>query len=178
MTMYLRPETAQGIFANFRNVLTPRVKVPFGIAQIAARASATRTTKAFIFRTREFEQAEIEFFASGTDEEWVREVEGRSLHGTPTTGSRRENLRFRDHDLDELAQYAKACVDIEYRFPFGSGDWQELEGHRQPHRLRPAPAPAAACSTASWFENGRDRTKVKLADGWPRTIKRVRCRSL
>ena len=130
MTMYLRPETAQGIFANFRNVLdTTRVKIPFGIAQIGKSFRNEVTTKAFIFRTREFEQAELEFFCEpGTDEQWYEHWKEQRCNWYLNLGLKKENLRFRDHAKDELAHYAKACVDVEYRFPFGSGDWQELEG--------------------------------------------------
>jgi len=166
MTMYLRPETAQGIFANFRNVLdSTRVKVPFGIAQIGKSFRNEVTTKAFIFRTREFEQAEIEFFCEpGTDEEWYEKWKAARFAWYTDHGIKKENLRFRDHDPDELAHYAKACVDVEYRFPFGSGDWQELEGiaNRTDYDLRQHQR--GMRSTTSWFENGRDLTKVRLAD--------------
>ena len=130
MLLYLRPETAQGIFANFRNVTdSTRVKVPFGIAQIGKSFRNEVTTKAFIFRTREFEQAEIEFFCEpGTDSDWYDHWKEARFNWYLDLGIKAENLRFRDHDSDELAHYAKACVDVEYKFPFGSGDWQELEG--------------------------------------------------
>ncbi len=130
MTMHLRPETAQGIFANFRNILdTTRVKIPFGIAQIGKSFRNEVTTKAFIFRTREFEQAELEFFCEpGTDEKWFQHWKEARFNWYTDLGLKKENLRFREHDANELAHYAKACVDVEYKFPFGSGDWQELEG--------------------------------------------------
>ncbi|GAI47162.1 unnamed protein product, partial [marine sediment metagenome] len=130
MTLYIRPETAQGIFANFRNVLdSTRIKIPFGIAQIGKSFRNEVTTKAFIFRTREFEQAELEFFCEpGTDEKWYEYWKEARFNWYTELGLKKENLRLRDHDPDELAHYAKACVDVEYRFPFGSGDWQELEG--------------------------------------------------
>ncbi|NQV31292.1 MAG: glycine--tRNA ligase, partial [Phycisphaeraceae bacterium] len=113
MTLYLRPETAQGIFANFRNVLdSTRVKVPFGIAQIGKSFRNEVTTKAFTFRTREFEQAEIEFFCEpGTDEEWYEKWKAARFAWYTDHGIKADNLRFRDHDPDELAHYAKACVD-------------------------------------------------------------------
>ncbi|MCX5646917.1 MAG: glycine--tRNA ligase [Phycisphaerae bacterium] len=166
MTMYLRPETAQGIFANFRNVLdTTRVKVPFGIAQVGKSFRNEVTTKAFIFRTREFEQAELEFFCEpGTDEQWYEHWKEQRCNWYLNLGLKKENLRFRDHDPDELAHYAKACVDVEYRFPFGSGDWQELEGiaNRTDYDLRQHQRGMRTLNR--WYESGRDLTKIKLAD--------------
>jgi glycyl-tRNA synthetase len=166
MIVYLRPETAQGIFANFRNVLdTTRVKVPFGIAQIGKSFRNEVTTKAFIFRTREFEQAELEFFCEpGTDEQWYEHWKEQRCNWYLELGLRKENLRFRDHDPDELAHYAKACVDVEYKFPFGSGDWQELEGiaNRTDYDLRQHQR--GMRTVTRWFENDRDLMKVKLAD--------------
>ncbi len=167
MTVYLRPETAQGIFANFRNVLdSTRIKIPFGIAQIGKSFRNEVTTKAFIFRTREFEQAELEFFCEpGSDEQWYEQWKELRFNWYLGLGVKKENLRFRDHDRDELAHYAKACVDIEYRFPFGSGDWQELEGiaNRTDYDLRQHQRGMRTLN--KWFENGRDVTKIELADG-------------
>ncbi len=166
MVLYLRPETAQGIFANFRNVLdTTRVKVPFGIAQIGKSFRNEVTTKAFIFRTREFEQAELEFFCEpGTDDEWYEHWKQQRFNWYLNLGLKKENLRFRDHDPDELAHYAKACVDVEYRFPFGQGDWQELEGiaNRTDYDLRQHQRGMRTLNR--WFENDKDLTKVQLAD--------------
>ncbi len=166
MTMYLRPETAQGIFANFRNVLdTTRVKIPFGIAQVGKSFRNEVTTKAFIFRTREFEQAELEFFCEpGTDDDWYSHWKEQRFNWYLNLGIKKENLRFRDHDPDELAHYAKACVDVEYRFPFGSGDWQELEGiaNRTDFDLRQHQRGMRTIN--QWFESGKDLTKIKLAD--------------
>jgi len=166
MTMYLRPETAQGIFANFRNVLdTTRVKIPFGIAQIGKSFRNEVTTKAFIFRTREFEQAELEFFCEpGTDEPWYEHWKEQRCNWYLNLGLKKENLRFRDHEKDELAHYAKACVDVEYRFPFGSGDWQELEGiaNRTDYDLRQHQRGMRTLNR--WFESGKDLTKITLAD--------------
>ncbi|MFW6107121.1 MAG: glycine--tRNA ligase [bacterium] len=124
---YLRPETAQGIFANFENVVnTSRMKVPFGIAQIGKSFRNEITPGNFIFRTREFEQMEIEYFVRpGTDEEWYEHWKAQRWQWYLDLGIDPDNLRMRDHAPDELAHYAKACVDIEYRFPFG---WSELEG--------------------------------------------------
>jgi glycyl-tRNA synthetase len=166
MILYLRPETAQGIFANFRNVLdSTRVKVPFGIAQIGKSFRNEVTTKAFIFRTREFEQAELEFFCEpGTDEQWYEHWKEQRCNWYLNLGMKKDNLRFRDHDPDELAHYAKACVDVEYRFPFGSGDWQELEGiaNRTDFDLRQHQR--GMRTVTKWHENGRDLMKVKLAE--------------
>ena len=124
---YLRPETAQGIFVNFQNVVTAmRRKIPFGIAQIGKAFRNEITTGNFTFRSREFEQMEIEYFVRpGTDEEfhgrWIEERFNWYLK----YGIRKDNLKKREHAKDELAHYAKACTDIEYKFPFG---WSELEG--------------------------------------------------
>jgi glycyl-tRNA synthetase len=165
MTMFLRPETAQGIFANFRNVLdTTRVKIPFGIAQIGKSFRNEVTTKAFIFRTREFEQAELEFFCEpGTDEQWFEHWKQARFAWYTDLGLKKENLHFREHERDELAHYAKACVDVEYRFPFGSGDWQELEGiaNRTDFDLRQHQR--GMCTINRWLENGRDLSKIELA---------------
>jgi glycyl-tRNA synthetase len=166
MTLQLRPETAQGIFANFRNVLdTTRVRIPFGIAQIGKSFRNEVTTKAFIFRTREFEQAELEFFCEpGTDEKWFEHWKEQRFNWYLNLGIKKENLRFREHEKNELAHYAKACVDVEYKFPFGSGDWQELEGiaNRTDYDLRQHQRGIRTLSR--WFENDRDITKIELAD--------------
>ncbi len=165
MTLYLRPETAQGIFANFRNVLdTARVKIPFGIAQIGKSFRNEVTTKAFIFRTREFEQAEIEFFCQpGTDEQWWNTWKDLRFNWYIELGVKKENLRLRDHASDELAHYAKACVDVEYKFPFGSGDWQELEGiaNRTDYDLRQHQRGMRTLN--KWYENDRELTNIDLA---------------
>ncbi len=166
MTIHLRPETAQGIFANFRNVLdSTRVKIPFGIAQIGKSFRNEVTTKAFIFRTREFEQAELEFFCEpGTDEQWYEHWKEARCKWYTDLGLKKENLRFRDHDPDELAHYAKGCVDVEYKFPFGSGDWQELEGiaNRTDYDLRQHQRGMRTLN--KWYENGRDLSKISLSD--------------
>ncbi len=166
MTMFLRPETAQGIFANFRNVLdSTRVKIPFGIAQIGKSFRNEVTTKAFIFRTREFEQAELEFFCEpGTDEQWFEHWKQARFNWYTDLGIKKENLHFRQHGREELAHYAKSCVDVEYKFPFGSGDWQELEGiaNRTDFDLRQHQRGMRTIS--KWFENNRDLSKVELAE--------------
>jgi glycyl-tRNA synthetase len=124
---YLRPETAQGIFVNFENVLqSMRLKLPFGIAQIGKAFRNEITPGNFTFRTREFEQMEIEYFVMpGTDEEWHRKWIDERFNWYQKYGMRKENLRLREHEKDELAHYAKGTSDIEYRFSMG---WSELEG--------------------------------------------------
>ncbi len=134
---YLRPETAQGIFVNFVNVQQMmRRKIPFGIAQIGKSFRNEITPGNFTFRTREFEQMEIEFFVKpGTDEEWYRRWVDERFNWYLDLGIRKENLRLREHEPNELAHYAKSCVDIEYLFPMG---WSELEGiaNRSDYDLR------------------------------------------
>jgi glycyl-tRNA synthetase len=124
---YLRPETAQGIFVNFRNVLeTSRLKIPFGIAQIGKSFRNEITPGNFLFRMREFEQMELEFFVRpGDDEHWYDYWREERLRWYLDLGIRRERLRLRTHGPEELAHYAKSCADVEYEFPFG---WSELEG--------------------------------------------------
>src|SRR5450830_1549494 len=124
---YLRPETAQGIFVNFKNVQTTmRKKLPFGIAQVGKAFRNEITPGNFTFRTREFEQMEIEYFVMpGTDTEWHERWVQERMAWYERFGMRVERLRLRHHDPAELAHYAKATVDIEYQFPFG---WSELEG--------------------------------------------------
>jgi len=124
---YLRPETAQGIFVNFPNVVNSmRRKIPFGIAQIGKSFRNEVTTGNYTFRSREFEQMEIEFFVKpGTDEDWYEKWVAERFNWYVRFGIKKENLRKREHAKNELAHYAKACTDIEYNFPFG---WSELEG--------------------------------------------------
>ena len=126
-TVYLRPETAQGMFVNFQNVLnTTRKRLPFGIAQMGKAFRNEITTGNFIFRSREFEQMEIEFFVKpGTDQEWFDYWVTERLNWYLKLGVRKENLKLRQHDKDELAHYARECYDIDYLFPMG---WSELEG--------------------------------------------------
>jgi glycyl-tRNA synthetase len=124
---YLRPETAQGIFVNFANVqMSTRKKLPFGIAQIGKAFRNEITPGNFIFRTREFEQMEIEYFVRpGTDEEWHKHWLEERFNWYLRYGIKPENLRLRPHEQHELAHYAKATQDVEYLFPMG---WSELEG--------------------------------------------------
>lgn len=126
-TVYLRPETAQGIFVNFKNVQrTSRKKVPFGIAQIGKSFRNEITPGNFIFRTREFEQMELEFFCKpGTDLEWFGYWKDYCRNWLETLGIKGDNLRLRDHDAKELCHYSKATTDFEFNFPFG---WGELWG--------------------------------------------------
>jgi glycyl-tRNA synthetase len=126
--VYLRPETAQGMFVDFKNVLNSmRVRVPFGIAQQGRSFRNEISPGNFIFRLREFEQMEMEYFVRpGEDERWHRYwVEERLAWYVRALGVRRERLRLREHGPEEKAHYAKASTDVEYRFPFG---WGELEG--------------------------------------------------
>lgn len=126
-TVYLRPETAQGIFVNFANVQrTTRKKVPFGIGQIGKSFRNEITPGNFIFRVREFEQMELEFFCKpGTDLEWFSYWRGFCRDWLLSLGMTEENLRLRDHDPEELCFYSKATTDFEFLFPFG---WGELWG--------------------------------------------------
>ncbi|MGE4357202.1 MAG: glycine--tRNA ligase [Candidatus Omnitrophota bacterium] len=127
LKVFLRPETAQGIFVNFANILvTKHPKLPFGIAQIGKAFRNEITTGNFTFRSREFEQMELEYFVRPEEDEkyydfWIHE----RLNWYIKLGINKNNLRLRPHSKDELAHYAKACTDIEYNFPFG---WMELEG--------------------------------------------------
>jgi len=126
--VYLRPETAQGIYVNFENVrVTSRNKIPFGIAQIGKAFRNEITPGNFIFRTREFEQMEMQYFVKpGTDEEWFEHWRKERMRWyVEDLGLRPEKLRFHSHGENELAHYARAAFDIEYEFPFG---WKELEG--------------------------------------------------
>jgi glycyl-tRNA synthetase len=140
---YLRPETAQGIFANFRNVIdTSRVKVPFGIAQIGKAFRNEVTPRNYIFRSREFEQMELEFFVHPKEaKEWFDFWRKQRYQWWLSLGISRENLRLREQTMDELAHYAKegaGSSDVEYKFPFTDPGFGELEGiaHRTDYDLR------------------------------------------
>lgn len=134
--IYLRPETAQGIFVNFKNVIdTCRVRVPFGIGQIGKAFRNEITPGNFTYRTREFEQMEIEYFVHPDDKQakYLEWKEQSKDFFTKTLGVNDGNLRFREHDKDELSHYSAMTFDVEYRFPFGSihdgGEtWGELQG--------------------------------------------------
>jgi glycyl-tRNA synthetase len=127
---YLRPETAQGIFVNFLNVITTsRKKPPFGIGQIGKSFRNEITPGNFIFRTREFEQMEMEFFVEpGSDEEWHQYWIDERLRWYTDLGVDRDNLRLYEHPKEKLSHYSKRTVDIEYRFFFAGQEWGELEG--------------------------------------------------
>lgn len=124
---YLRPETAQSIFINFKNIIsTNRVKIPFGVAQIGKAFRNEITPKQFLFRMREFEQMEIEWFCKGVDsthfyDMWIKSREAFYTH----IGIQKDRIRLRTHASDELSHYSKGTTDVEYEFPFG---WKELEG--------------------------------------------------
>jgi glycyl-tRNA synthetase len=125
--VFLRPETAQGIYVNFKNVVqTSRMKVPFGIAQVGKAFRNEITTKNFIFRTCEFEQMEMQFFIHPSeDQRWFDLWKQERFEFYTKIGIRRSKLRFHQHGPEELAHYAKVAFDIQYEFPFG---WKELEG--------------------------------------------------
>jgi glycyl-tRNA synthetase len=125
--VYLRPETAQGIFVNFLNVQSAsRQKLPFGIAQIGKAFRNEINTKNFLFRTREFEQMEMQFFVKpGTDDEWFEYWRAQRMAWFERLGMPKDKLRWHRHEADKLAHYAKDAYDIEYSFPFG---WGEIEG--------------------------------------------------
>jgi len=125
--VFLRPETAQGIFVNFLNVQSAsRQKIPFGIAQIGKAFRNEINTKNFLFRTREFEQMEMQFFVKpGTDEKWFEYWREQRMQWFIGLGMQKEKLNWHRHETDKLAHYAKDAYDIEYEFPFG---WGEIEG--------------------------------------------------
>jgi glycyl-tRNA synthetase len=125
--VFLRPETAQGIYVNFRNILqSSRQKIPFGIAQVGKAFRNEITTKNFIFRTCEFEQMEMQYFVHPSeDKKWFEYWKNERMQYYYKLGVRRRKLRYVQHGPDELAHYAKQAFDIQYEFPFG---WQELEG--------------------------------------------------
>ena len=126
-TVYLRPETAQGIFVNFQNVQrTTRKKLPFGVCQVGKSFRNEITPGNFTFRTREFEQMELEFFCKpGTELEWFKYWKDFCHKWLLNLGMKDENLRLRDHDPEELSHYSNATTDFEFAFPFG---WGELWG--------------------------------------------------
>jgi glycyl-tRNA synthetase len=125
--VYLRPETAQGIFVNFLNVQnSSRQKVPFGIAQLGKAFRNEINTKNFLFRTREFEQMEMQFFVKpGEDKKWYDYWKEQRMEWFISLGMKKDKLRYHDHPEDKLAHYAAEATDIEYQFPFG---WGEIEG--------------------------------------------------
>ncbi len=157
--VYLRPETAQGIFVNFPNVLaSTRKRLPFGIAQLGKAFRNEITTGNFIFRTREFEMMELEFFVRpGEDEEWHRCWIDEALRWYVDLGVNESRLRVRGHDAEELSHYSKATSDIEYHFPWG---WGEVVGvaNRTDYDLRAHAA--ASGQDISYFDNDTGRHVV------------------
>ncbi len=127
LEVYLRPETAQGIFINFKNITdTCRVKIPFGVAQVGKSFRNEIVARQFVFRTREFEQLELEFFcAPGSQKEWFEHWCAFCMNWLYSIGLKKENLRLRQHDPEERSHYSENTADIEYKFPFG---WGELWG--------------------------------------------------
>ncbi len=171
--VYLRPETAQGIFCNFRNVLdTSRVKVPFGIAQQGKAFRNEVTPRNFTFRSREFEQMEIEFFIRpDSAKEWYAYWRDTRFNWWKSVGLSGDNLQLREHDRDELAHYARdgaGTSDIEYRFPFTAPGFGELEGvaHRTDFDLRQHAQHSGLGDKLKYFDQ---ELQVKLqAEGRPR----------
>ena len=145
---YLRPETAQGIFVNFKSVCdTARVKIPFGIGQIGKAFRNEINPRNFTFRSREFEQMEIEFFCRAAEaDEWYRYWRDRRFQWYVDLGLSTDKLRLREHDENELAHYAAGCADVEYEFPFGISELEgianrtdfDLRQHTEQQRKRPA----------------------------------------
>ncbi|MCK4505244.1 MAG: glycine--tRNA ligase [Candidatus Aegiribacteria sp.] len=129
-TVYLRPETCQSIFINFRNIVTAtRQKLPFGIAQIGKAFRNEITTRNFVFRTREFEQMEMEYFCLPEEaDKWFKYWLDQRMKWYLELGIKEDHLRLRTHEDSELAHYASSCIDIEYTFPFAPDGWGELEG--------------------------------------------------
>ncbi len=179
--VYLRPETAQGIFANFRNVVdTSRVKVPFGIAQVGKAFRNEVTPRHFTYRSREFEQMEIEFFIRpDTANEWYKFWRDSRFAWWQSIGLTSANLQLREHDKDELAHYAKAGAgtsDIEYKFPFTDPDFGELEGiaHRSDFDLQ---AHAKASGLGDKLKYFDQELQIKLlAEGMPKEEVDKRCK--
>ena len=150
---YLRPETAQGIFVNFAAVMSAaRKKPPFGIGQVGKSFRNEITPGNFIFRTREFEQMELEFFCEpGTDEEWHQYwIDYRKAWYTDL-GISEDNLRLYEHPAEKLSHYSKRTVDLEYRFGFAGSEWGELEGiaNRTDFDLSTPSTPARTCPTST-----------------------------
>ncbi|RCG32871.1 glycine--tRNA ligase [Sphaerisporangium album] len=151
---YLRPETAQGIFINYLNVQqSSRKKIPFGIGQIGKSFRNEITPGNFIFRTREFEQMEMEFFVKpGSDEEWHQYWIDERYQWYVGLGIDRDNLRLYEHPKDKLSHYSKRTVDIEYRFNFTGSEWGELEGVANRTDFDLSTHAAASGTDLSFFE--------------------------
>jgi glycyl-tRNA synthetase len=177
---YLRPETAQGIFINFRNVLdSTRVKVPFGIAQIGRSFRNEITPRNFIFRSREFEQMELEFFVDDTEESWQYWHEywiGERLNWHKSIGLPGDMLGLDVHKKEKLAHYAKACTDITFEYPFGK---QELEGIAARGSFDLEQHQAMSGQSMEYFDDGEKRKYVphviEPSAGVDRTLLAVLC---
>ena len=179
-TVYLRPETAQGIFVNFENVLrTMRAKIPFGIANIGKSFRNEITPGQFIFRTREFEQMEIEFFCKEEDEDkWFDYWVNKRMNWYKSIGIPETLLRLREHSNDELAHYAKKTVDIEFKYPWG---WGELEGIANRGTFDLSSHENSSGKDLSYFDPESDKkiipTVIEPAGGLTRTLFALLCSS-
>ena len=179
-TVYLRPETAQGIFVNFENVLrTMRAKIPFGIANIGKSFRNEITPGQFIFRTREFEQMEIEFFCKEEDEnKWFDYWVNKRLEWYKSIGISEESLRLREHNENELAHYASKTVDIEFLYPWG---WGELEGIANRGTFDLSSHEKASGKDLSYFDPDTNEkitpTVIEPAGGLTRTLFALLCSS-
>jgi glycyl-tRNA synthetase len=164
--VWLRPETAQGMFVNFATVQrATRKKPPFGIAQMGKSFRNEITPGNFVFRTREFEQMELEYFVEpGTDEEWHQYWIDERIRWYTDLGIRRENLRIREHEDDELSHYAKRTVDIEYFFPDESMRWSELEGLANRTDFDLKAHQAASGQDLTYFDQQNERALPPLRD--------------
>ena len=177
-SVYLRPETAQGIFVNFENVLrTMRAKIPFGIANIGKSFRNEITPGQFIFRTREFEQMEIEFFCKQEDEDkWFDFWVNKRLNWYKSIGIPETHLRLREHTDDELAHYAKKTVDIEFKYPWG---WGELEGIANRGTFDLSSHEKSSGKDLSYFDPESDEkiipTVIEPAGGLTRTLFALLC---
>ena len=178
--VYLRPETAQGIFVNFENVLrTMRAKIPFGIANIGKSFRNEITPGQFIFRTREFEQMEIEFFCKEEDEnKWFDFWVNKRMDWYKSIGIPEENLRLREHSDNELAHYASKTVDIEFLYPWG---WGELEGVANRGTFDLSSHEKASGKDLSYFDPESNEkiipTVIEPAGGLTRTLFALLCSS-
>ena len=179
-SVYLRPETAQGIFVNFENVLrTMRAKIPFGIANIGKSFRNEITPGQFIFRTREFEQMEIEFFCKEEDEDkWFDYWVNKRMNWYKSIGIPETHLRLREHSNDELAHYAKKTVDIEFKYPWG---WGELEGIANRGTFDLSSHENSSGKDLSYFDAESDKkiipTVIEPAGGLTRTLFALLCSS-
>ena len=179
-SVYLRPETAQGIFVNFENVLrTMRAKIPFGIANIGKSFRNEITPGQFIFRTREFEQMEIEFFCKQEDEDkWFDYWVNKRMNWYKSIGIPETHLRLREHSNDELAHYAKKTVDIEFKYPWG---WGELEGIANRGTFDLSSHENSSGKDLSYFDPESDKkiipTVIEPAGGLTRTLFALLCSS-